>query len=196
MRHRLIALAIAANLGCAAQAGPAVELAEPTEVRDAGATLAIADVPEQLGTFRLAETHRYPDPSAGTLYRFRNNSELRPDVYVYPIDAPPGGGPINAAREEGMNFGRVLTAQQRQRRIDAFTILEQGPLEHTVGSSVIPGWHTYAVLTRRGEKSDSHLYLFMIADQMLKVRATFPHGSVDDAQLDEFISALIRDITQ
>lgn len=196
MRNRLIGLVVAANLGCAAQTGPAVQVPVAGAAPGTGVALAIADIPEELGTFRLSETHRYPDPSAGTLYRFRNNSELRPDVYVYPVAAPPGGAPLNPAREEGMNFGRVLTSQQRQRRFDSFEILEHGPLEHTVGSSVIPGWHSYAVLTRRGEKSDSHLHLFVIGDQMLKIRATYPQGSVQTAELDEFISALVRDITR
>lgn len=190
MRNRLIVLGLAASLGCAARSAPVTP--EP----DAERPLSIRQVPQELGSFRVSETHRYPDPQAGTLYRFRNNTELRPDVYVYPIPAARGAAPLNPAREEGMNFGRVLTSQQRQRSFESFEIVEQRALEHTVGSSVIPGWHSQAVLTRRGEKRDSHMHLFVIGDQMLKIRTTYPQGSVDTAELERFISGLIADITQ
>lgn len=190
MRHVLVVVAMAASLGCTAHSGSVIQ--EPDSERP----LSITQVPQELGTFRVSETHRYPDPQAGTLYRFRNNTELRPDVYVYPVPTGRGAVPLNPAREEGMNFGRVLTAQQRQRSFESFEIVGQRPLEHTVRSSVIPGWHSHAVLTRRGEKRDSHMHLFVIGDRMLKVRTTFPQGSVDAAELERFISMLVADMTQ
>lgn len=176
---------ILASSGCASRADPGVP------AQDAAAAITMSDMPAEVGRFRVTDIHRYPDPRAGTLYRFRNDSALMPDVYVYPINRPS----LNPAREEGMNFGRVLTAQRNQRRIDSFVIMKQGPLEHTSGSTVIPGWHVYAVLSRRGEKMDSHMHLFVIGNRMLKVRSTYPQNDVDPAELEEFVAALLRSVT-
>lgn len=66
-------------LGCA----PAVSsrMAAPGPERIAS----ISQIPEAVGAFQLTETYHYPDPSAGTLYRYRDDSALEPDVFVYPL---------------------------------------------------------------------------------------------------------------
>lgn len=162
----------------------------------APAPVAVPTIPAEIGTFKLAETHTYPDPHLGTLYRFRNDTELRPDVYVYPIGRrPESGGPLNPAREEGMNFGHVLTAQKNQRRIDSFEILASERREHDVGSVMISGWHVHAVLEHNDAKRDTHMYVYVVGDQMLKVRSTFGQGSVDAADLERFVADLLREAT-
>lgn len=188
MRGVHIATVVAFVLIAASQASLKAQTPAPAAID----TLA---VPGEIGAFSLAETHRYPDPRLGTLYRYRNNSELRPDVYVYPPGGPTGSQALNPAREEGMNFGHVLTAQRSRRQINSFEIMKSAARDHIVGSDTVPGWHVYAVLETNRGRSDSHLYLFAFGDQMLKVRSTSPEGSVDSAELEAFVMALLRAVS-
>lgn len=153
-------------------------------------------IPSEVGTFRMTAVHRYPDPGLGVLYRFRNDSALRPDVYVYPSGGPDGTTSLNPAREEGMNFGAVLTAQRRRGRITSFQILDSSAREYIAGSDTVPGWHVHAVLEGSEGKRDTHLYLYSVRGQMLKVRATAPEGTVDHASIDDFVAALLHAVSE
>ena len=172
--------------GCASQGMPAPPETGPS-------TSVSLQAPQQVGTFKLDATHHYPDARAGSLYRYRNDSDLSPDVYIYPVNEPAErGGPLNPAREEGMSFGRVLTIQQRQQRIESFEIVHHGPLVKTVGADTLDGWQVHAILMMRGSKHDSHLQIFRVGDRMLKVRATFPQGKVANEDLAAFVDSLLE----
>src|SRR5690606_15492959 len=152
-------------------------------------------MPAEIGPLRLTETFHYPEAHLGTLYRYRNDTELRPDVYIYPVSRQPeSGGAFDPAREEGMNFGRVLTAQKMRGQFDAFEILTREAQHLGEGRNAISGWHVHAVLERRGEKHDTHLFVYTLGDQTLKVRATYSIGSVEFAALDSFVGDLLDEL--
>ena len=155
-----------------------------------------SSMPARVGTLELTDTVRYPDPRLGTLYRYRDGSEIRPDVYVYPVglgQASPA--PLNPAREEGMTFGMLLTVQKRQGRFDDFEIIESEARKHGEGDEAIQGWHVHAVLDDDGTMRDSHLHVYVIGDQMLKVRTTYPQGSAEAVELEAFVSELLSLVT-
>lgn len=155
-------------------------------------TISDSVMPAEIESLRLTETFHYPEARLGTLYRYRNDTALRPDVYVYPVSRQhEAGGPFDPAREEGMNFGQVLTVQKMRGQFDAFEILKSEAQHYGQGADTIAGWHVHAVLERNGEKRASHLFVYTLGDHTLKVRATYPLGRVEFRALDSFVTELL-----
>lgn len=184
--HTLLAVVLLTSVACAPR--------NPSVVQDKAA-VAISSMPSSVGTFRLGETQRFPQAELGTLYRYRNDSQLRPDVYVYPVIKGEAGVGTNPAHDEALNFESVLRAQQAQRAFDSFEIIAHRALEYDAGTAKLPGWQVVARLRRGNQAMDSHLHVYMIGDQLLKVRATFPQGSVAPADVEAFVSALLKGVT-
>lgn len=176
-------------IGCASR---------PASVPDSPSTtteLTLSAVPEQVGGFRITETRRYPDPSAGTLYRFQSDASLQPDVYVYPMSeiARRGGtDPGEQAQAESALFKEVLAIQRAQQHFDDYQVVGEHALRQSAGSQVVEGWHVHAMLTRRGEQRDSHQHLFVIGEHLVKVRTNFPRGAIAPEELQAFLEDLIQ----
>lgn len=59
---------------------------EPIEKESASPLAALpVPVPEELAKTRLVETHRFENPAAGVMYRYRGDIAMQPDVYIYPL---------------------------------------------------------------------------------------------------------------
>ena len=188
MRRRWMPFRLAAVLVAISPIGTAAQTSWSETIPD-------SVMPIEVGPLRLTETFHYPEAHLGTLYRYRNDTELRPDVYIYPVSRQPeSSGAFDPAREEGMNFGRVLTAQKMRGQFDAFEILKSEAQHLGEGRNAISAWHVHAVLERKGEKHDTHLFVYTLGDQTLKVRATYPIGSVEFAALDSFVGDLLDEL--
>ena len=189
-------LLLALSTGCAAASSALPSTPAPTAV--AGGPLALGPVSERVGEdVRLVDTHHFPDAGAGIRYRYGSPcSALQPDVFVYPLSetaAAAGSDPSAQARAESEAFKQVLAIRQQQGHTEAFRIEGEGPLRIAVGGHTLAGWHVHAVLVHRGQQSDTHQHLFAVSEQLIKVRTTFPRGSIAEEEVNAFLHALLRE---
>jgi|GEM_PF-6985486 len=191
-RTTLLPLLLLASLisGCAhtAASEPAPSHQGSAEAR-AGIVL-----PERVGEFTIVETSRYPDPSLGTLYRYRDGSALQPDVYVYPLTGTARGGgdaPVDRARAESRLFLATLPISQRRGAFQRFRVIADGPIPAGPDGG-IEGWHVAAELVEPGQVRRTHQHLFAIGDELIKVRTTFGEDEDREAALGAFLVELLK----
>jgi hypothetical protein len=157
----------------------------------------VRQVPAQVGEFRQIDVHPFPQPGAGIGYRYSDDSPLRPDVYVYPV--PPSGSDAESSLVRAQTEGRLLlSALQVERdrgRFDSFQLLSDSVITLGVPGNSLEGSHVSVLLTRRGDEAESHQHIFVLGDQFVKIRTTFPRGSQSLSRLEDFIEALLTGMT-
>ena len=173
----------------------AAACAAPRAAPSPPAQPAIGAVPDAIGDHRLVETRPLASGAAGTLYRYRGDTALEPDIYIYPLTSTAlegGSEPQAQAQAESELFKQTLELQRRQGRFDEYTVVAERPLRYRVGNVEVAGWQVQAMLTRGGEPRETQQHLLVIGDQLVKVRTSFEPGSVSPAQLKSFVEGLVR----
>lgn len=167
-----------ASMGCAS-----------THTPDPGAAVAPSSephsvhAPAEVAAYAIADSIRYSRPEFGTVYRYRGEGPLRPDVYVYPKQ------PNSTIETQAASFRRVLETNRRRGRYTDFRITTDrawSPVEWAQGREMM------IVLRFDQQSSDSYYHVFQVGDQFVKVRITNPQDEITVHQVHAFVEALLR----
>jgi hypothetical protein len=192
MRSHPLLLLLAFAAACASPGGP------PVAPAPAGEALAIAQIPTRIGDFRQIDVHRFDTPGAGTAYRYSDGSRLRSDVYVYPLaeaQRASAGAPLETIQGEAHSLLAAMPVQQAQGRFDSFELLADSIATVLLPGGPLTGSHIALRLRFRGMEQESHQHVFMLGDQFLKVRTTFPPNAATAAAMAGFVERLVVAVT-
>lgn len=114
-------------------------------------------------------------------------------VYALAEEARSGGPrPLDEAEAESALLEQVFAVQQQQGRLDSFEIRADSWYALTVRSAPVPGWHVEARVNLRGEARETHQLVFVVGDQILKIRASFAPGAVAMDELTRFAERFLE----
>lgn len=194
--YRPAALALALLLSACA-AGPPDRT--PTADQDplvARAPQGAVKVPNHPAGFSLISRHDYPDPAAGSSWRYGADShpELLVDTFVYPTGVWPDAASAGDALAEAMR--RDIEASVAAGLYEAVEVVESGRVRAKRPEGVLVGRHLRMVLRKDGNELISHAHLFYVPPYAVKVRSTFPaYGNRSfDARLKAVVDAFVADL--
>lgn len=163
-----------------------------TEPRSAAAVYPY--FPSSVGDFAESNRERYDNPAAGVRVGYVTPKGLASDAFLYPIPSAASDSSVSgrrtAARTEAMKAGRTLAAR------GTYADLELAPpadLEVTGAASLLPGTYIAASMRQQGRPVLSDIYVFVVGDQFLKIRATYPgeaRSSAARAEVRMFAASL------
>jgi hypothetical protein len=141
--------------------------------------------PLQVLGYTIADSVRYPQAEAGTLYRYRGGGPLSPDVYLYPRGA---AGTVDSDAE---GFHRSLEVIRQRGVYGAYEVDSDrswSPIPEIPGREIVASLHF-----SEGIRT-SYYYIFTVHDQFVKVRITLPKGQVEAETVREFVRALLDSV--
>jgi hypothetical protein len=173
------------GLACAATA-----TRPPPPQREIGAThLAL---PTTIDGFQMVERHDYEEQGMGTLIRYRGESALQPDVFVYPIPNPqPGAALSEWFRKEGQGFREMFEINRSRGEIDSFTVESEEEIRLQSRTGALQAFRMKVSLAVRGDPRDSYVYLVPFGNNMLKLRATHAPEAVSAVEVESFVESLV-----
>lgn len=179
-------------VACGGHPAPQVGPAHPTGPRPAD----LFQLPREVPGYTFVDTSAFPQANAGISYRYRGANGLRPDVYLYPH--PPAASLCrgecrdDAARVEAANFRDLLPALIERKYYDSMVVIGDEPLRVPSGSWVGEGRHLTLRTVSHGQTATSHFMVWAGAETYLKIRATYPIGTVPDTQVRAFAEEILR----
>lgn len=193
----ILALAAgAAALPLAAQSGPPAPPGAP------GAVPAVADsgrfslqVPRVVGEFTGMSRRNYPDPSLGSLFRFRTADSLHVDVYIYPAPGERHGCGAacvdSAARVQSVSFTNGIPEYLRRGYFTAATVVADSGLVPGAGAAWRTGRMVRLDVEQDGVGQRSDFFLYALPDFWVKLRATYA-ADEDPERIARFGAALLE----
>jgi hypothetical protein len=142
------------------------------------------------------DSTRFPNPGAGVGYTFRDSTNTRADVYVYPLSQENRALPSDSSRlaHEAALFAQVLQVRESQGAFDGVQIVIDKPLE--AAQSSVPGRVVVAVWRERGASFVSFMHVFAFGETVLKVRLTLPASQWQQSTAPDFALDLVRSLAQ
>ena len=186
---RTVHLLVSLSLACAC--GRAAEPTRLEPLTSEQTDLSLRSVPNTVGELRWQQVHRFPDPALGVVYSYGDGSSPGSDVFVYPRDAT---SPVTHAelRAHGKPLLETLQTQRSAGRFDAYELLADSIVTIDLGGAPLDGSHIVVLLTRGGEARASHQHIFVLGDEIVKVRTTFAPDEDRTKRMERFIEALLR----
>lgn len=185
-RSVVIASGLLAGLSIACSPKPAPSLLSPAGDQE---------MPANLHGYRMTGSEPIPEgDGGGKLYRFSDGSAAYLTVFVYPIpdDVKQSTDSAQWVLIEGRKFLQVMPIQVQGGRYDAYETAFADPEPVPVEHDTIPGFVAAVVTRSRGVLSVQLEFLYLVHGQFLKIRATLPQDSWQQAPAPLFA----RDLAQ
>jgi len=152
-------------------------------------------LPRSLPGYAVRDTFVFEEPNSGVSYRYRRDDGFQADVYLYPLE-PQGRlcrGRCNQDAAEAVvaSFKDVYPILIERGHVDSMVTQAETVVPVPRGSWLHPGRHLTFRLVRNGEPLQSHLYILVGREAVLKVRVSYPPGDFPAATVDSFVTMLL-----
>ncbi len=186
---------IASVVGCASAPGspPAPAPSGAAHVPAATAGKLYANIPAQLGAFRLTERTTIRGLPTDSLFRFSDGSRTILTVIVYDVaaDVRSGSDPQQWTAREGEKFKAVQDVRLSRGNIRGYELAYADTIRFTADAREILE-HATAVTVRfpNGDIAIDMQYLYLIGGKFVKVRATIPERGWQQTRVPSFAREL------
>ena len=157
-------------------------------------------VPEQVGTFAVAETTVFKPASGGFGYRFLGPNRMIADLYVYPIPSRVGSCVDACARDavaaEVQDYKNTIPAFLQRGFYDSLTVVRDTTAMVPGVATDGPGGHLAMFMVKQGRSGVTHFYLFSMRGNYFKVRMDYEPGQSTDGDVEAFVVALMTGIVR
>lgn len=164
----------------------------------ADAPLRVQRIPNVAGDFRLQGMYRFGRPELGVGFRYGDGDPVRLDVYVYPApdEVLALDDRVAAAAEVGRTELREgLEEEVRKGNLLSFELLADSAIVISLPRGEIRGSYALLRLSPPEGGMDSHQHHFIVGEQLVKVRTSYPEGAVDRAVVDAFVEDFLGRMT-
>jgi hypothetical protein len=144
------------------------------------------------------DVHRYPQRELGTAYRYTDGGSLRLDLFVYPLSPTArraGDSPRLQAQAEAQLLRTNLPEGRNRGWFTSYEIIADSMVILQLPSGTLEGSHMAIRIDSAGARSESHQHLFVVDNELAKVRTDFDEGSVPAARLESWIHDIFRQMT-
>ena len=148
----------------------------------------------QVGRYRLTRREWIRGTSNDSAYHFTDGSPTRVTVFLYAIPADVQVGPDSQSwtAREGKKFEQVQPLLVQQGVMDMYKVAFANSEEMTVGARKIVQHATAIAVRRRGGVAVDFQYLYLVAGQFLKIRATVPSEGWERTDVPTFAREMAR----
>lgn len=202
MRRLLLAVLLPLLPACAASPAASPATTGPAAARalapPAAEALRVQRIPNFAGDFRLQGMYRFGRPELGVGFRYSDGEPVRLDVYVYPVppEVAASDDPVAAAAEVGRTELREgLDGEVRKGNLQSFELLTDSTITVSLPHGQLPGTYIFLRFISGGSTMDSHQHHFMVGDQLVKVRTSYPADAMEAATVDAFIRDFLDRLT-
>jgi len=151
-------------------------------------------VPMQVGRYRLTRRDWIRGTQNDSAYHFTDGSPARVTVFLYAIPADVQVGPDSQSwtAREGKKFEEVQPLLVQQGVMDMYRLAFANSEHITVGNRAIMEHATAIAVRRSGSVAVDFQYLYLVAGQFLKIRATVPSEGWERTDVPTFAREMAR----
>lgn len=184
---RLAVLALVA-LSCGKAQPSTVPTPAPARVR----------IPAEVRGYLLSASEPVQGAPAESLYRFTPPGGVRTTVTVFVYDIPADVRGTDTRQDwvdrEGRKFGAVMDLLRSRGRYDAVQmgVVRPDPIDR--GGRTIPGFVSVAVTRSQGRVVVEMEHIYLVGDQLVKIRASVPQAEFQASDVRPFGHDLVARI--
>ena len=202
MRRLLLAVLLTLLPGCSAGTASTASAGAPSASRALAPApaegLRVQRIPNFAGEFRLQGMYRFGRPELGVGFRYSDGQPVRLDVYVYPApgEVLEADDPLAAAADVGRTELRAgLEEEVRKGNLQSFELRSDSVIAISLPQGELTGTYVSLRFTVDGAAHDSHQHHFMVGDQLVKVRTSYPAGAIEMGTVDAFLRDFLDRLT-
>jgi len=155
----------------------------------------VPPMPRDIPGYQVIDTSVFEQPNSGLMYRYSGANGFVPDIYLYPMrprgSLCTGDCREQAAKDELASFRELIPALIQRGYYDSMVVVDERAAPVPAGSWLGTGRRAKLRWVSRGVTKESHFVVYAGQEQLLKLRASFPVGSVSDEQLESFLQELV-----